>query len=59
MSQVEFDRRIVEWLERHYATRDVLRRRRLVRAALGAQRGDRVLNVGCGPGFYVTELRPS
>jgi ubiquinone/menaquinone biosynthesis C-methylase UbiE len=56
MSQVEFDRRIVERLERHYATRDVLRRRRLVRAALGAQRGDRVLDVGCGPGFYVTEL---
>ena len=56
MSQLEFDRRLVERLERLYATRDVLRRRVLVRAALGAQRGDRVLDVGCGPGFYVTEL---
>ena len=56
MSQLEFDRRLVERLERLYATRDVLRRRGLVRAALGAQRGDRVLDVGCGPGFYVTEL---
>jgi arsenite methyltransferase len=56
VSQLEFDRRLVDRLERLYATRDVLRRRGLVRAALGAQRGDRVLDVGCGPGFYVTEL---
>jgi arsenite methyltransferase len=56
VSQLEFDRRLVERLERLYATRDVLRRRELVRAALGAQPGDRVLDVGCGPGFYVTEL---
>jgi SAM-dependent methyltransferase len=34
----------------------VLRRRELVRAALGARPGDRILDVGCGPGFYVTEL---
>lgn len=56
MGQLEFDRRVVERLERTYATRDVLRRRELVRAALGARSGDRVLDVGCGPGFYVREL---
>jgi ubiquinone/menaquinone biosynthesis C-methylase UbiE len=56
LSQLEFDRSLVERLEQLYATRDVLRRRELVRAALGARAGDRVLDLGCGPGFYVTEL---
>ena len=56
MGQLEFDQRLVEQLEQLYATRDVLHRRELVRAALDAQAGDRVLDVGCGPGFYVTEL---
>jgi arsenite methyltransferase len=56
VSQLEFDRRLVDRLERLYATRDMLRRRELVRAALDVRPGDRILDVGCGPGFYVTEL---
>jgi arsenite methyltransferase len=56
VSQLEFDQRLVERLEQLYATRDVLRRRELVRTALGARAGDRVLDGGCGPGFYVAEL---
>ena len=56
MGQLEFDRRLVERLERLYRTRDVLRRRELVRDALGARPGDRILDVGCGPGFYVSEF---
>jgi ubiquinone/menaquinone biosynthesis C-methylase UbiE len=56
MSQLEFGPEIVEQLERVYRSRDVLRRRALVHAALGAQRGDRVLDVGCGSGFFVTEI---
>ena len=56
MSQLEFDQRLIQRLERLYSTRDVLRRRELVRAALGARSGERILDVGCGPGFYITEL---
>jgi arsenite methyltransferase len=56
VSQLKFDKSLVERLERLYATRDVLRRRELVRTALDAQTGDRVVDVGCGPGFYVNEL---
>jgi arsenite methyltransferase len=56
VSQLEFDRRLLQGLERLYTTRDVVRRRGLVRAALDARPGDRVLDVGCGPGFYVSEL---
>jgi SAM-dependent methyltransferase len=56
MSKLQFDQSMVDGLERFYATRDVLRRRSLVHAALDAKPGDRVLDVGCGPGFYVLEL---
>jgi SAM-dependent methyltransferase len=56
MSQLVFDEALATQLETLYRTRDVLRRRRLVREALQAGPGDRVLDVGCGPGFYVAEL---
>jgi arsenite methyltransferase len=56
MSQLVFDEKIVEQLEVIYRSRDVLRRRKLVYDALSAGPGDRVLDVGCGPGFYSREL---
>jgi len=56
MSQLVFDEKIVEQLEVLYRSRDVVRRRRLVYEALDAQPGDRVLDAGCGPGFYTREL---
>ena len=56
MSQIEFDESTVRRLEVLYGTRDVLRRRQLVRDALGVAPGERILDVGCGPGFYVAEL---
>jgi arsenite methyltransferase len=56
MSQLVFDDDLANQLETLYRTRDVLRRRRLVGEALQAAPGERVLDVGCGPGFYVAEL---
>ena len=56
MAQLEFDESLAKQLEVLYRRRDVLRRRRLVHDALDAQPGENVLDVGCGPGFYVTEL---
>jgi ubiquinone/menaquinone biosynthesis C-methylase UbiE len=56
MAQLEFDESLVAQLEELYSKRDVLRRRALVREALAAQPGERILDIGCGPGFYVAEL---
>jgi arsenite methyltransferase len=56
VTQLEFDEKLAEQMEVVYRSRDVVRRRRLVYEALGAQPGERILDVGCGPGFYVTEL---
>jgi ubiquinone/menaquinone biosynthesis C-methylase UbiE len=56
VTQIEFDAAMLEQLEAVYRTRDVLRRRRLVREALAPAPGERLLDVGCGPGFYIAEL---
>jgi SAM-dependent methyltransferase len=56
VSPLEFDDRIVQQLEQAYRGRDLARRRGLVRAALGAEAGERILDVGCGPGFFELEL---
>ena len=55
MSQLDFNEEMAAELEAVYSKRDILRRRALVHEALGAAPGDRVLDAGCGPGFYVAE----
>ena len=56
MAQLEFEEGLARQLDAVYRTRDVVRRRRLVREAVAAQPGERILDVGCGPGYYVAEL---
>jgi arsenite methyltransferase len=56
MTQLKFDEAMAKALEAVYQKRDMVRRRGLVREALGAAPGERILDVGSGPGFYVTEL---
>ena len=55
MAQLDFNEQMAAELEVVYSRRDILRRRTLVHEALGAAPGDRVLDAGCGPGFYVAE----
>jgi arsenite methyltransferase len=56
MSQLVFDDDLAVQLDALYRTADVMRRRALVRAALRPAPGERILDVGCGPGYYVAEL---
>ena len=56
MSQLEFDDDMALRIEGLYRIGDAVRRRRIVRESLGAARGERILDVGCGPGFYCAEL---
>src|SRR3954469_6654430 len=54
--RIDFDERMAAQLEVVYRTRDIKRRRALAQEALAPQPGDEVLDVGCGPGFYVVDL---
>jgi arsenite methyltransferase len=56
VSQLVFDEETGKQLEALYRIGDAVRRRRLVRAALAASPGERIVDVGCGPGFYCAEL---
>jgi len=53
---LDFDEDAAKRLEAIYHSADAVRRRRIVRDAIAAAPGERVLDVGCGPGFYCLEL---
>lgn len=56
MSMLEFDERAARNIQRVYSTPDVIAQRAEVLALLAAQSGERVLDVGSGPGFLVASL---
>ncbi len=51
-----FDDGVAKRFDWFYASGDIMRRRKAVLDALGASPGERVIDVGCGPGFYVAEI---
>jgi arsenite methyltransferase len=53
---LEFDERAARKVEAVYATADVVEQRRLVREAIGLGAGERVADIGCGPGYLATEM---
>jgi len=57
VTQTVFDDQTGEQLEALYRIGDVVRRRGLVRSCLAAAPGERILDVGCGPGFLSAELQ--
>lgn len=56
MTQLEFDHEQAQKIEALYRIADAARRRRIVRDALTAAPRERIVDVGCGPGFYCAEL---
>jgi ubiquinone/menaquinone biosynthesis C-methylase UbiE len=56
MSNMQFDSEESQQIESVYTTPDVIEQRRVVRASLALRPGDRVLDVGVGPGLLAAEM---
>jgi arsenite methyltransferase len=55
-SGIDFDAETAQRIERVYETRDAARRRQAVLAALALVSGERVIDIGTGPGFVALEM---
>jgi len=56
MSTIRFDAAMSRRVESAYTTPDVVEQRRVVVGALSLQPGERVLDIGSGPGFLACEM---
>lgn len=56
MSMLQFDEHGARQIQRVYSTPDVVQQRTEVLALLSVQSGERVLDIGSGPGFLVASL---
>jgi arsenite methyltransferase len=58
-STLQFDEQASRRIEAIYSTPDVVAQRQAVREALAVKPGERVLDIGAGPGFLAAELAAS
>ena len=56
MTSMQFDAAMSRRVESAYTTPDVVEQRRIIVAALSLQPGERVLDIGSGPGFLACEM---
>jgi arsenite methyltransferase len=54
--QLQFDEEASRAVEALYSTGDVVAQRRVILETLGLREGQRVLDIGCGPGFLASEM---
>jgi arsenite methyltransferase len=53
---LQFDEKQAKQVEQTYMTADIVEQRRATRALLALQPGERVLDIGSGPGFLAEEM---
>ena len=56
VAMIEFDEEMAQRVEAVYGTSDVVEQRRATRAVLSLRPGQRVLDIGSGPGFLAAEM---
>jgi len=56
MAMLEFDEHATRQIQRLYSSPDVVEQREQVLALLSPQPGERILDVGSGPGFLVASI---